>query len=146
MINFFQILQQLQQFKSVQSNCFVVFGWIGLVFGKFDIIEIQFDVDFGDLKCENGCFFIEYWVIFDDLIFQSVLLICVFNIVKEEGVGWCVFVFVQGCVLVCVFDFQFNFLILVSYWINVDFEMVFGIMVNVNVNFFDFQFMISQNL
>ncbi|ANC71233.1 MULTISPECIES: hypothetical protein [Deinococcus] len=141
-----QTPQQPQQFKSVQSNRFVVPGWTGLVPGKPDTIEIQFDVDPGDLKRENGCLLIEYWATPDDLTLQSVLPIRAFNTAKEEGAGWCVFVPAQGRVLVRALDPQPNPPILASHWINVDPETVPGTTVNVNVNFPDPQPTTSQNL
>lgn len=138
--------EQAQQFKSVQSNRFVVPGWTNLVPGKADTVEIQFDIHKSDLNREHGCLLIEYWATPEDLTLQSVLPVRAFNTVTDEGAGWCVFVPAQGRVLVRAIDPQPNPPILASHWINVDPETVPGTTVNVNVNFPDNTPSVSDNL
>lgn len=138
--------EQPQQFKSVRSDRFVVPGWTNLVPGKPDTIEIQFDIDKGDLGRDHGCLLIEYWATPDDLTLQSVLPVRAFTTASNEGAGWCVFVPAQGRVLVRAIDTAPNPPVLASHWINVDPETVPGTTVNVNVNFPDSTPSVTDNL
>ena len=135
-----------QQFKSSRSDRFVVPGWMNLVPGMPDTVEIQLDIDASDKNREQACLLIEYWAGQDDLTLQSVLPIRAFNTAKEEGAGWCVFVPAQGRVLVRALDPQPNPPVLASHWINVDPQTAPGTTVNVSVNFPDSQPSTSQNL
>ncbi len=107
-------------------------GWLNLVMGKPDAIEIQFDVDQGDLGRAHACLLIEYWATEKELTLQSVLPVRAFAANPE---GWCVFLPPQGRVLVRAIDSQPTPPVLVSHWINIEPATPIGTMVNVNVNF-----------
>ena len=125
---------QPQQFKSARSDRFVVPGWMNLVPGKADVVEIQLDLDASDMNREMASLLIEYWATPDDLTLQSVLPARAFSANKE---GWCEFVPAQGRVLVRAVDPQPNPPVLASHWINVDPATPPGTTVNVKVNFPD---------
>ncbi|SEI68940.1 hypothetical protein SAMN04488058_101349 [Deinococcus reticulitermitis] len=126
---------QPQQFKSTRSNRFVVPGWMNLVAGQPDAVEIQLDIDAADRQREQACLLIEFWATKDELTLQSVLPVRAFNTANDEGAGWCVFVPAQGRVLVRALDPQPTPPILASHWINIDPQTVPGTTVNVSVNF-----------
>lgn len=121
-----------QQFKSARSGRLVVPGWMNLVPGKADGIEIQLDVAAEDLHREQASLLIEYWATPDDLTLQSVLPVRAFPATAE---GWCAFVPPQGRVLVRAIDPQPNPPVLASHWINVDPATPAGTIVNVAVKF-----------
>ena len=50
-----------QQFKSALSGRLVVPGWMNLVPGKADGVEIQLDVAAADLHRAQASLLIEYW-------------------------------------------------------------------------------------
>lgn len=122
-----------QQFKSAQSNRFVVPGWTNLVPGKQDTVEIQLDVDAKDLNRAQAAMLIEYWATNEELTLQSVLPVRAFTAAGTDG--WCVFVPAQGRVLIRALDPQPDPPILASHWINVDPQTVPGTVVNVTVKF-----------
>lgn len=126
--------ENAQQFKSASSNRFVVPGWMNLVPGKSDAVEIQFDIDASDLGREQASLLIEYWATNEDLTLQSVLPVRAFVAAQE---GWCAFVPAQGRLLVRAIDPQPNPPLLASHWINVDPATPAGTTVNVKVNFPD---------
>ncbi len=121
-----------QQFKSARSGRLVVPGWMNLVPGRADGIEIQLDVAAEDLHREQASLLIEYWATPDDLTLQSVLPVRAFPATAE---GWCAFVPPQGRVLVRAIDPQPNPPVLASHWINVDPATPAGTTVNVAVKF-----------
>ena len=121
-----------QQFKSALSGRLVVPGWMNLVPGKADGIEIQVDVAPEDLGRAQASLLIEYWATPDDLTLQSVLPVRAFQATAE---GWCAFVPPQGRVLVRAIDPQPNPPVLASHWINVDPATPPGTTVNVAVKF-----------
>ncbi|NTY00045.1 uracil-DNA glycosylase [Deinococcus sp. JMULE3] len=121
-----------QQFKSARSGRLVVPGWMNLVPGKPDGIEIQLDVAAEDLHRDQASLLIEYWATPDDLTLQSVLPVRAFPATAE---GWCAFVPPQGRVLVRAIDPQPNPPVLASHWINVDPATPAGTTVNVAVKF-----------
>jgi len=121
-----------QQFKSAQSGRLVVPGWMNLVPGKADGVEIQLDVAAADLNRAQASLLIEYWATPDDLTLQSVLPVRAFSAASE---GWCAFVPPQGRVLVRAIDPQPNPPVLASHWINVDPATPAGTTVNVAVQF-----------
>lgn len=127
--------QPNQQFKSNQSGRLVVPGWMNLVPGKPDTVEIQFDVNAKDLKREQASLLIDYWATPDELTLQSVLPVRAFVQAAAEQTGWCVFVPAQGRVLVRALDVEPNPPVLVSHWINVDPQTLPGTVVNVGVQF-----------
>lgn len=124
-----------QQFKSAQSNRFVVPGWTNLVTGKPDTVEIQLDLDAKDRNRTQAAMLIEYWATNEELTLQSVLPVRAFVAAGTEG--WCVFVPSQGRVLIRALDPQPDPPILASHWINVDPNTVPGTVVNVTVKFPD---------
>lgn len=127
--------QPSQQFKSTRSNRFVVPGWMNMVPGKPDAVEIQIDLDQSDLNRTQASILIEYWATPEELTLQSVLPVRAFTAASSEGSGWCVFVPAQGRVLVRALDPQPDPPLLASHWINVDPATVPGTVVNVAVNF-----------
>lgn len=129
--------QPSQQFKSTRSNRFVVPGWMNVVPGKPDAVEIQIDLDQSDLNRTQASILIEYWATPEELTLQSVLPVRAFTAATTEGSGWCVFVPAQGRVLVRALDPQPDPPMLASHWINVDPATVPGTVVNVAVNFPD---------
>ena len=129
--------QPSQQFKSTRSNRFVVPGWMNVVPGKPDAVEIQIDLDQSDLNRTQASILIEYWATPEELTLQSVLPVRAFTAASSEGSGWCVFVPAQGRVLVRALDPQPDPPMLASHWINVDPATVPGTVVNVAVNFPD---------
>lgn len=106
-----------QQFKSARSGRYVVPGWMNLVPGQSDSVEIQLNIEEKDLTREQASLLIEYWATPTDLTLQSVLPVRAFTAAPE---GWCVFVPAQGRVLVRAIDPQPNPPVLASHWINVD--------------------------
>ncbi|UBV41949.1 uracil-DNA glycosylase [Deinococcus taeanensis] len=121
-----------QQFKSARSGRLVVPGWMNLVPGRADSIEIQLDVAREDLERTQATLLIEYWATPDELTLQSVLPVRAFQATQE---GWCAFVPPQGRVLVRAIDPQPNPPVLASHWINVDPATPSGTTVNVTVRF-----------
>jgi hypothetical protein len=123
---------QPEQFRSAGSNRYVIPGWMNLVPGKADTIEIQLDVGETDLRREQASLLIEYWATPDDMTLQSLLPVRALPTVPE---GWCVFVPAQGRVLVRAIDPQPNPPVLASHWINVDPQTPPGTTVHVKVDF-----------
>ena len=123
-----------QQFKSARSDRYMVPGWMNLVPGANDAIEVQFDIDPSDRGREQAVLLIEYWATPNDLTLQSVLPVRAFTAAPE---GWCAFVPAQGRLLVRAIDPQPNPPVLASHWINVEPATPVGTTVNVTVNFPD---------
>ncbi|MVN88033.1 uracil-DNA glycosylase [Deinococcus sp. HMF7620] len=121
-----------QQFKSTRSGRLVVPGWMNLVPGKPDAVEVQLDVVPEDLGRDQASLLIEYWATPDDLTLQSVLPIRAFSASQE---GWCALVPAAGRVLVRAIDPQPTPPVLASHWINVDPATVPGTTVHVRVAF-----------
>lgn len=122
-----------QQYRSSNSNRYVVPGWTNLVANKPDVVEIQLDVSEVDLQRQHASLLIEYWADETDLTLQSVLPMRAFGAAGKDG--WCVFAPAQGRVLIRAIDPQPDPPILASHWINIDPETVPGTVVNVAISF-----------
>lgn len=120
------------QFKSAASGRTVVPGWMNLVPGQPDAIEVQLDLDAADLGREHACLLVEYWPDGKDLTLQSILPVRAFSATPE---GWCLFVPSQGRVLVRAIDPQPNPPVLASHWLNIEPDTLVGTSVTVSVKF-----------
>lgn len=125
---------QNQQYKSAQSGRFVISGWLNLVAGAEDAIELQVDLDASDHSRQHACLLLEYWATPEDLTLQSVLPVRAFS---ANNSGWCAMLPAQGRVLIRAIDTEPNPPLLASQWINIDPATKPGTVVNVQVDFPD---------
>ncbi len=123
-----------QQYKSSQSGRFVVPGWMNLIPGTPDAIEIQVDIDRTDLNRQQACLLIEYWTTNDDITLQSILPVRAFT---SNSDGWCMLIPAQGRVMIRAIDTEPNPPLLASQWINIDPATQPGTTVHVKVDFPD---------
>lgn len=123
-----------QQFRSAGSGRLVVPGWMNLVPGQPDAVEIQLHLDAADQRREQACLLVEYWATSEDITLQSILPVRAFSAARG---GWCVFIPAQGRVLVRAIDPEPSPPVLASHWIKVDPQTPLGTVVNVSVKFPD---------
>ncbi|WP_261663511.1 uracil-DNA glycosylase [Deinococcus sp. Marseille-Q6407] len=123
-----------QQYKSSQSGRFVVPGWMNLIEGTPDAIEIQLDLDKSDLSRTQACLLIEYWATNEDITLQSILPVRAFGANQD---GWCMLIPARGRVLIRAIDTAPNPPLLASQWINIDPATQPGTTVHVKVDFPD---------
>ncbi|WP_034385348.1 hypothetical protein [Deinococcus sp. YIM 77859] len=121
-----------QQFRSAGSGRSVVPGWMNLVPGQPDAVEVQLDLDPADQDREQACLLVEYWATPEDITLQSILPVRAFSATPE---GWCLFLPAQGRMLVRALDPEPNPPILASHWINVDPQTPVGTVVHVRVKY-----------
>ncbi|MBB5234960.1 uracil-DNA glycosylase [Deinococcus budaensis] len=121
-----------QQFRSAQSGRQVVPGWLNLVPGQPDAVEVQLDLNPDDLTREHASLLVDYWASEGELTLQSILPVRAFGAAPQ---GWCLFVPAQGRVLVRAIDPQPNPPVLASHWINVQPGTPPGTVANVRVSF-----------
>lgn len=124
--------QEPQQFKSAQSGRNVVPGWMNLVPGQPDAVEVQLDLNGDDLTREHACLLVDYWAASGELTLQSILPVRAFGAAPE---GWCVFVPAQGRVLVRAIDPEPNPPVLASHWIVLEPRTPAGTVANIRVSF-----------
>ncbi|MFC6617053.1 uracil-DNA glycosylase [Deinococcus radiophilus] len=132
-----------QQYKSSQSGRFVVPGWMNLIEGTPDAIEIQLDLDQSDLSRNHACILIEYWATGSDITLQSVLPVRAFGANKD---GWCMMIPAQGRVMLRAIDTEPSPPLLASQWINIDAKTQPGTTVHVKIDFPDPTKAAAQNL
>ncbi|EYB68009.1 hypothetical protein DEIPH_ctg029orf0010 [Deinococcus phoenicis] len=121
-----------QQFKSARSGRIVVPGWMNLVAGQPDTIEVQLDMNAADLGRSQACLLIDYWATAADLTLQSILPVRAFAAATE---GWCLFVPAQGRVLVRAIDLEPNPPLLGSHWLQIEPQTPVGTVVQIGVGF-----------
>lgn len=122
---------QKQTYRSNQSGRRVVDGWMNILPGHQDAIELQLDLEEADLNRAMAMMLVEYW---DEgqLKLQSLLPVRAF---KQEETGWCVFLPARGAVMVRAIDPEPTPPMLGSNWLDLDENTQMGTMVNVKVNF-----------
>lgn len=121
-----------QQFRSTQSGRNVVPGWMNLVPGQPDTVEIQLDLDPVDHRRDHALLLVEYWGTPDDVTLQSILPVRAF---RDAADGWCVFVPSKGRVLIRAIDPQPAPPVLASHWLNIEPQTQAGTVVSVAVKF-----------
>ncbi|MFC6592356.1 uracil-DNA glycosylase [Deinococcus lacus] len=126
--------QANQQFRSNQSGRLVVPGWMNLVPGAPDAVEVQVDLDSNDLKRTQACLLIEYWATKEDITLQSILPVRAFSAAHD---GWCMLVPAQGRLNIRALDTEPNPPVLASQWINIDPATQPGTTIHVKVDFPD---------
>ncbi|GAA5533374.1 uracil-DNA glycosylase [Deinococcus metallilatus] len=120
------------QFRSAGSGRYVVPGWMNLVAGQPDAVEVQLDLNAADQGRAQACLLVDYWPNQTDLTLQSILPVRAFTGVPE---GWCLFVPAQGRVLIRAIDPEPNPPVLASHWLELEPGTPVGTVVTVSVSF-----------
>lgn len=124
-------MTQRQTFRSNQSQRRVVDGWMNILPGHQDAIELQLDIEDADKNRSMAMMLVEYWE-GGQLKLQSLLPMRAFT---QEETGWCVFLPAKGAVMVRAIDPEPTPPLLGSNWLDLDENTQMGTMVNVRVNF-----------
>lgn len=107
-------------------------GWMNLVPGQPDAVEVQIDLNPDDLGREHASLLVDYWASEGELTLQSILPVRAFGAAPQ---GWCLFVPAQGRVLVRAIDPQPNPPVLASHWIAIEPQTPPGTVANIRVSF-----------
>lgn len=124
-------MTQRQTYRSNQSQRRVVDGWMNILPGHQDAIELQLDIEDADKGRTMAMMLVEYWE-GGQLKLQSLLPMRAF---AQEETGWCVFLPAKGAVMVRAIDPEPTPPLLGSNWLDLDENTQMGTMVNVKVNF-----------
>jgi len=119
-------------YRSQGSDRAVVPGWMNVLPGVQDAIELQIDLSDADRSREQAMLLVEFWATPADLTLQSLLPVRAF---QGEPKGWCVFLPAQGRVFIRAIDPQPNPPLLAAHAINLDPATPPGTLVNVKVAF-----------
>ena len=121
-----------QQFKSAASNRFVMPGWMNLLPGTPDSIEVQFDLAPEDHGRAQGLLLLDYWETPEKLTLQGILPVRAFTANPD---GWCVMLPARGDLIIRAIDPQPNPPVLAPHWIHLNPETKPGTTVHVAVKF-----------